>query len=397
MIKASELFNAVYAAPERVVINQGGTSSGKTYAVLQALFCLAMREGGQVATVVAESVPNLKKGAYRDAKAIYRETEEFRKCFTGINETDRRIACANGSVIEFASFADETNARGGKRDYLFVNEANGVPYEVYRQLELRTRKKVYIDYNPSCRFWVHEELIGKPGVRLFISDHRHNPFLSKREHDRIEGITDPEFFKVYARGLTGKIEGLLFPESDLHFEDLGGVDYSGAAFAFAVGDPADTGGDYYAMPFCYVFFNGRTPAVVVRDVLFNRNGIEANTEVIKDKAAAYGMEKIFVESNGGWVASAVMLRREIASVAQVGAYSATTNKLVRILSNYEFIKKYFIFDRNYRSKAEYKAYMANLTSFMREGKNRNDDAPDATAAAANIVKIKYNAVLYGQG
>jgi hypothetical protein len=397
MIKASVIFTETLKAPERTVVNQGGTSSGKTWSVLLVLFCLAVQEEGCVITVTSESVPHLKKGAYRDAKTIYNRSPEIRAAFESINETDRTFRCRNRSVIEFTSFQDEESARGSKRDYLFVNEANTVAYEIYRQLELRTRKKVFIDYNPSARFWVHEELAGKPGVKLILSDHRHNPFLTKDEHERIEGITDPEFFKVYARGKTGRIEGLLFPESGLRFADLSTLDYSLASFSFSVGDPADRGGDFYAMPFCYVFFDGRTPSVVVHDVLFNRDGIEANTEVIRDRAALYGMEKVFIESNGGWVASAIMLRKALSTLASVGAYTETVSKQVRILSSYEFINRHFVFDSNYRAYPEYKAFIYNLTTYLREGKNKNDDAPDVLAAAANIVKIKYHSVLYGKG
>ena len=96
-----------------------------------------------------------------------------------------------------------------------MNEANGIGYDVFWQLAIRTRKKVYIDYNPSERFWVHNQVKGRDGVKLIISDHRGNPFLSQEEHDRIEGIEDPELWKVYARGLTGKLSGVIFPNFNI--------------------------------------------------------------------------------------------------------------------------------------------------------------------------------------
>jgi hypothetical protein len=80
---------------------------------------------------------------------------------------------------------------------------------------MRTRLKVFIDYNPSARFWVHEKLIGKPDVRLIISDHRSNRFLSEEQHDMIENIDDDELWKVYARGVTGKITGLVYTNWDI--------------------------------------------------------------------------------------------------------------------------------------------------------------------------------------
>ncbi len=209
------LFNANLNAEERTVVNQGGTSSGKTYSIMQVLFFLSMQEGGLVTTVVGQDVPNLKKGAYRDAKRILEASPILQGWFPYINEGERVIRCVNGSIVEFSSFKDAQDAKSGKRDYLFINEANGIPYEVYWQLAIRTRRRVFIDYNPTARFWCHDEVIGRDGVKLIVSDHRKNYMLTEEEHRRIEGIEDPELWKVYARGLTGKIEGLVLTNWDI--------------------------------------------------------------------------------------------------------------------------------------------------------------------------------------
>ena len=197
-------------ANKKYVVNQGGTSSGKTYAILQLLFIIATSQANIVITVVGQDIPNLKKGAYRDACTIYNSSDFLKEWFSKPNQTDRIFTCKNGSIIEFSSFTDEQDAKSGKRDYLFINEADGVSYKVFWQLSIRTRIRVFIDYNPTTRFWAHEKLIGKPETTIIISDHRHNPFLSKELHDEIESIEDEELFKVYARGLTGKLEGLIY-------------------------------------------------------------------------------------------------------------------------------------------------------------------------------------------
>ena len=209
------LYDANLNAIERVVVNQGGTSSGKTYSIMQVLFTLGISDAGSITTVVGQDVPNLKKGAYRDAKRILDSSEVLRAWWPYVNEGERIIRCVNGSIIEFSSFKDAQDAKSGKRDYLFINEANGISYEIYWQLAIRTRKRVFIDYNPTARFWCHDEVIGRMGVRLVISDHRKNYFLSEEEHKRIEGIDDDMLWKVYARGLTGKLEGVIFTEWDI--------------------------------------------------------------------------------------------------------------------------------------------------------------------------------------
>ena len=213
--EVSSLFMANMNASERTVVNQGGTSSGKTYSIMQVLFVLGISEPHSIITVVGQDVPNLKKGAYRDAKTILDGSNQLQGWYPYINEGERVIRCQNGSLIEFTSYKDAQDAKSGKRDYLFINEANGIPYEIYWQLAIRTRKKIFIDYNPTARFWVHDELIGREDVKLIISDHRKNYFLTAEEHTRIEQIEDAELWKVYARGLTGMIQGLVLTNWDI--------------------------------------------------------------------------------------------------------------------------------------------------------------------------------------
>lgn len=204
------LFKANTTEGVRTFVNQGGTSSGKTYTLMQVLIYFALVDNGCVITIAGQDLPNLKVGAMRDAKTIINNNDWLRNYFK-FNESSSFFQGLNGSIIEFKSYQNEQDAKNGKRDYLFLNEANGVSFPIFWQLSIRTRKKVYIDYNPSERFWAHNELIGREGVKLIISDHRGNPFLTKEEHERIENIEDEELRKVYARGLTGKLSGVIFP------------------------------------------------------------------------------------------------------------------------------------------------------------------------------------------
>lgn len=212
MFKVSPLFDANYNATEHIVVNQGGTYSGKTYAIDQTLFTKLSKQPKKIGTVVGQDIPNLKSGALRDALNIYEESKELQGLIKSYNRSERIFEFKNKSILEFKSYDSPQDAKNGKRDFLFVNEANGVPKLIYDELALRTNEQIFIDYNPNAEFWVHDDLIGKPGVQLFISDHRHNPFINQAQRDKIEALKekDYELWKVYARGLTGKIEGLIF-------------------------------------------------------------------------------------------------------------------------------------------------------------------------------------------
>jgi phage terminase large subunit len=210
MFKTTDVFLSNRNADTDIIINQGGTSSGKTYSILQNLFLHAIENDRCIITVAGQDIPNLKVGPIRDAHNIVEQTEGLSNYILEYNKSDRVFTFINGSIIEFKSYDDAQDAKQGKRDYLFLNEANGVDKIIWDELYIRTKKRSYIDYNPNNEFWVHTELIGKPNVTLIISDHRHNTFLDQKIHDKIEAIDDPELYKVYARGLTGKLEGVIF-------------------------------------------------------------------------------------------------------------------------------------------------------------------------------------------
>ena len=211
-IEGTVLFKQNYNSTANIVVNQGGTSSGKTYSIIQVLFCKACEAEKQVITIVGQDMPNLNAGAVRDALKIYHSSPALQSLVKSYNKTEKLFEFYNGSLIEFRSYENAQDAKSGKRNYLFINEANGIQWDVYTELSLRTKQKIFIDYNPNNTFWVHNQLIGKPGVQLIISDYRHNPFADQNVIDKIESLktVDIELWKVYARGLTGRISGMVF-------------------------------------------------------------------------------------------------------------------------------------------------------------------------------------------
>ncbi|HZY36413.1 MAG TPA: terminase large subunit [Mucilaginibacter sp.] len=296
-IMASIFFKQNYHADAHVIVNQGGTSSGKTYAILQALFCLACASEKQVITVAGQDIPNLKAGALRDAQNICSSSETLQAVIKNFNRTDRVFEFHNGSIIEFKSYDDAQDAKSGKRDYLFVNEANGVSWSVYSELALRTKRRIFIDFNPNTAFWVHDHLVGRPGVQLIISDLRHNPFLSDQQREKIESLKniDPELWRVYARGLTGKIRGLVLNNWDV-CEDIP-TDARLLAAGLDFGFTNDETG-------CVLVFK-QNGMLWVDELLYEtgltnpdisdklaRAGLSNNTEIIADSAEPKSIEEL---------------------------------------------------------------------------------------------------------
>lgn len=282
LFASGPVFQANNDSKARIVINQGGTSSSKTYSIAQVLYYKGICEAKSVTTIAGQDIPNLKKGAYRDAETIYNNSPLLQNYISSWNKTDRIIQFKNGSIIEFNSYANEQDAKSGKRDYLFINEANGMSYQVYWQLAIRTRKQIFLDYNPNARFWVHDNLIGTEGSQLIISDHRHNLFLTQEQHDRIENIKDKELWKVYARGMTGNVTGIIYPDwqriPDDQFpnEDFfGGLDFGYTNDPTAAVKICRIGETIYLHEICYT--PGITPTNLKQ--LFLSNGFSSSTPI----------------------------------------------------------------------------------------------------------------------
>jgi len=210
----SQLFKLNYPDDDRynLYINQGGTSSSKTYSILQVIAMYSCVNGGKIITVVGQDIPNLKVGAIRDFAEIVSENDFIRNRVVDYNRTDRVYRFNTGSIVEFRSYGNSQDAKSGKRDGLFINEADGIGYDIYEELAVRTSGAIWIDYNPTQVFWVHKNLLKKPGVRFIKSTFEHNPFLDERVRAKILAYkdTDEWRWKVYGLGEVGVLEGAVF-------------------------------------------------------------------------------------------------------------------------------------------------------------------------------------------
>lgn len=204
---------AAYNDPRyRVIVNCGGTRSGKTYSVLQLLAHIC--NGSQralICSVVTQTFPQLRTGAMRDfVKILESEGIAYAE-----NKSDHSFRIER-SMVEFFSADQYEKVLGAQRDILFVNECNRLGYEVVRQLMVRTSIKVFLDYNPVSAFWINDHILSRPDHKLIHStyeDNREN--LSAAQIAEIESHRkDENWWRVYGEGKEGRLEGLVYPSWD---------------------------------------------------------------------------------------------------------------------------------------------------------------------------------------
>lgn len=183
----------------RYIINQGGSRSGKSFAILHSLIVKACQQKLSI-SIVRQSFPALRGTIMRDFFEMLKDLNIYNE--NNHSKTEHIYTFDNGSKIEFFSTDSEQKIRGRKRDILYCNEANELSYDIFLQLRIRTTQKIFIDFNPSDEESFIYPLIEDKKSVLIKSTYLDNPFLSQDHIEEIESLinADPEYYKVYVLG-----------------------------------------------------------------------------------------------------------------------------------------------------------------------------------------------------
>lgn len=190
----------------------GGTSATKTISIIQILIDKAQRDKAPTLTsITSESLPHLKRGAMRD----FLDIMDTQKYFIPDrwNKSDFTYTFETGSKIEFFSLDMPHKVRGPRRDRLFINEANNIPYETFDQLEIRTKEEIWLDWNPTNEFWFYTEVKQRDDVDFIILTYKDNEGLDQSIIDSIERRKDNKnWWLVYGLGQLGEVEGKIYKD-----------------------------------------------------------------------------------------------------------------------------------------------------------------------------------------
>ena len=210
MFKDTTATKKIFSLKKRIRAVSGGTSASKTISILVWLIDYAQNTKNQVVTVVAESVPHLELGAVRDFKNIMRSHGYWDE--NSWISKPAKYTFNEGSFIEFISFDKFGKAHGPRRDILFLNEANNVPYLIVDQLITRTRKIIWMDWNPSEEFYFYTEMLGKRDDIDFITlTYLDNEALDNISRMEIESHRhNKQWWTVYGEGKLGEIESRIY-------------------------------------------------------------------------------------------------------------------------------------------------------------------------------------------
>jgi phage terminase large subunit len=194
----------------KVLVNQGSSRSSKTFSVAQLFILKLVQQRGKVLTIVRKTTPALKISVMRDFINILIEMDMYEP--SAHNKSDN-IYQLGDNLVEFISMDNPQKKRGAKRDYLWLNEANELDLEDWRQLAMRTTEKIILDYNPSDEFhWIYDQVITREDACFIKSTYKDNPFLEQSIVDEIERYKelDPNYYRIFGLGERGTSQASVF-------------------------------------------------------------------------------------------------------------------------------------------------------------------------------------------
>lgn len=139
-------------------------------------------------------------------------------------------------------------------------------------------------------------------------------------------------------------------------------------------DVADMGADYTASAILAVADN----KLFVVDYVFNKANTDITLPQVANVLNKWGSTYCRVESNSMGAMFSRYLQKEVKT--KILPVHNTTNKVTRIIMQSVWIQEKIIFVVDDRPECQ--QFIQNILSFSKEGKNKNDDAPDCMAGLA---------------
>ena len=200
-VKTNIVYKHLVNSEKKIVVEQGGTRSGKTYnIILWIIFEYCAKNHNKVVTVCRKSFPSLRATVLRDFMTILESHNLYSEKFHNKSNSEYYLF---GNLVEFISLDQPQKIRGRKRDLLFINEGNELFFEDWQQLVFRTQERIILDFNPSDEYhWIYDKVITREDCDFFKTTYLDNPFVGdsiKREIELLKD-TDEQYWQIYGLG-----------------------------------------------------------------------------------------------------------------------------------------------------------------------------------------------------
>jgi len=389
IFKTTKVFHKNLESNKRIIVNQGGTRSSKTWSIAQLFAYKMLTEKNKVFAIVRKSMPSLRATAMKDFFTILKDLKIYDDRFHNLTNN---VYYYNNNEVEFFSIDESQKVRGRKRNYLWINECNEIEEEKFIQLILRTTDKIYLDYNPSIEIdhWIVNNVLKRDDHDFIKSTYKDNPFLEPETVKEIERLQllDPSYWQIYGLGersdiqtgsvfnrkyykeyetLPDDVKGIIYCDPNLAIKSKG----DNTAVVHLVYSPKT---NYYYLPdaICRSFSDSNELLNVVyniyREGITKGIGFDGN---VTQESTWTNLIRGWARINGRPFLRVDYKRYKVDDLA----------KNVQMTWNEGRI----LFPPGFSDKLDNKRFLIQLYSFTSKKENKKDDAPDALICAFEYI------------
>lgn len=214
-IQTNIVYKHLLESDKKIIVEQGGTRSGKTYNILLwIIFYYCHYNTEKIITICRKTFPSLRATVMRDFLDILQRADLYDEACHNKTNSEYRI---DSNIIEFVSLDQPSKLRGRKRNLLFVNEISEITKEDWNQLIFRTDGRIICDFNPSDSFsFIYDDIITRDDCAFFKTTYLDNPFLEKSIREEIERLrdTDEEYWTIYGLGERAMAKSIVFRHAE---------------------------------------------------------------------------------------------------------------------------------------------------------------------------------------
>ena len=230
----------------------------------------------------------------------------------------------------------------------------------------------------------YDEILRVPALdengETFCEDVHDSKYYQELKAETDEVIWEAEYMQNPI-----ELKGLLFPKSQLNRFKLSDIQSQEPDGVIGACDTADQGNDDLCAPFGRVF----GAKIFITDVIFTKDAIEVTEARLSQMILDTKCDKIRIESNNGGRIFANSVKKILGkSKCDIQTRQTTKNKETRILMKSGYIKRdfYFLEEGEYPRGSDYDRYIKALTTYKKEGGNKQDDAPDGSTILAEFME-----------
>ena len=214
-IESNVVYEHLLESEKKIIVEQGGTRSGKTYNILLwIIFSYCTNHRNKIITICRKTFPSLRATVMRDFFEILKKYSMYSEVLHNKSSSEYMLY---NNLVEFISLDQPTKVRGRKRDLLFINESSELNFEDWQQLIFRRNGRIILDYNPSDEYsWIYDKVLSREDVDFFITTYKDNLFLDKTIVKEIERLreTDMQYWQIYGLGQKAISKSIIFTYSE---------------------------------------------------------------------------------------------------------------------------------------------------------------------------------------